>query len=178
MAVVVGCDFNPLINCERTSTMDAVCSVTALSLSLSFVQWMNQIWLVVSGHVMDCLALRKGAFNERTNTRFGLFQVTLVLLYLIWNQLSSGIVEVAFFKTRLEFYCKLPSIYSTLPPIIGGVINTRTTSRLHFCCSMLLLASCLWCCSEHCTELFRLCVLLIPVNATVGTGPDAIVLKW
>lgn len=147
--------------------------------SLSLVQWMNQIWLVVSGHVMDCLALRKGAFKERTNIRFGLFQVTLVLLYLIWNQLSSGIVEVAFFKTRLEFYCKLPSIYSTLPPIIGGVINTRTTSiRLHFCCSMLLLASCLWCCSEHCTELFRLCVLLIPVNATVGTGPDAIVLKW
>lgn len=64
MAVVVGCDFNPLINCERTSTMDAVCSVAALSLSL--VQWMNQIWLVVSGHVMDCFAIEKGCI-QRTN---------------------------------------------------------------------------------------------------------------
>lgn len=178
IAVVVGCDFNPLINCERTSTMDAVCSVAALSLSRS----MNEPNMV--GGFWPCYGLfwhweRVHSTNERTNTRFWLFQVTLVLLYLIWNPLSSGIVEVAFFKTRLEFYCKLPSIYSTLPPIIGGVINTRTTSiRLQFCCSMLLLASCLWCCSEHCTELFRLCVLLIPVNATVGTGPDAIVLKW
>lgn len=63
IAVVVACDFNPLINCERTSTMDAVCSVAALSLSRS----MNEPNMV--GGFWPCYGLfsiEKGCI-QRTN---------------------------------------------------------------------------------------------------------------